>query len=181
MRKRQFSPTLEGAGGMQLEGRVVLSTLSTRPAAMYLNGSSCGQNGGGQNGGGQNGIPFVYATRGVSQQALNFTSNTYYQIVSSQGGGVDGLGRLFNRYGSNGGNYNGLVDGLSRLAGRVPYGRCDLLPIWLNTLESGGGKQDLVNDLRDYVNGGVGYSWNVLQSQVRHSTDGDLVFNGRVR
>ena len=176
MRRRQFAPQVDG-----LENRVVLSTVrGIRPAALRavsarlestppITAKSTVPI--------DTTIPFVLAPEGVNQNAINFTSHTYYQVVSGRGAGKDGLSRLFSRFNSS----EDLASGLSALSFRVPYGNTELLPIWLDTLDAGGGESDLRADLQTYVNDGVGVFWNTLKSVQRHSsTDGDLVYNGKV-
>ena len=71
-----------------------------------------------------------------------------------------------------------------RLAKKVPYGRQELLPIWLDTLQNSVGldedtiEDNLRRDLQTYINDGVGTDWNIIQSSHSHSTDDDLIFTG---
>lgn len=171
-RKTSFAPTLDG-----LERREVLSAAPTSlisaarvaaqavPVAGYIDYS----------------IPYVIAPLGVRQNAINFTSNTFHQIIN----GLDTAAKNFARTGS----YVHLTNALSALSYRVPYGHDNLLPVWLDTVNNaagapgatiGGTLTALKGNLIDYVNTGVGFGFNVLKSGVNWGSDGHLIYNGKV-
>jgi hypothetical protein len=152
MRMRAFIPAVEGN---ELEDRVALST------AAVINTS----------------IPFVFAPAGVRQNAINFTSNTFHQILDG-GGGNNGLKQIFQTFSRNR-NESQLDASLTKLSQRVPYGRTDLLPTWQADVAAGNFRS-VQNDLITYLNDGVGTSFNVLKSHVHYSTDNLLIYNGKV-
>ena len=152
MRRRAFIPAVEGN---TLEDRVVLSTVGIIDSS----------------------IPFVVAPPGVRQNAINFTSNTFHQILDG-GGGHQGLKQILEKFRRNG-NESQLDASLTKLAGLVPYGRTDLLPTWENDVAARD-FQSVQTDLITYINDGVGTSFNVLKSHVHYSTDNLLIYNGKV-
>jgi hypothetical protein len=122
-------------------------------------------------------IPYLIAHHGLRQNAINFTSNTFHEILN----GLDSAAKSFAQHGSS----IHLERNLSSLAHRVPYGGEYLLPIWLDDVSNpelgpGSALQQTKLDLIDFVNGGVGYDFNVLKSGTNWSSDGHLIYNGRV-
>jgi hypothetical protein len=125
-------------------------------------------------------IPYVIAPPGVHQNAINFTSNKFHQILN----GLDSAAKLFARYGS----AIHLELNLEALAHQVPYGRAHLLPIWGNTVAAnangsasiGDVLHQLKFDLISYCNDNVGVHFNVLKSAGFWSSDGHLTYNGKV-
>jgi hypothetical protein len=142
-------------------------------------------------------IAFV-RTPGVPRSALNFTSHTFNQM---RFGGPDQLGlqQILNRFNQSG-NTLQLDTDLSRLSHRAPYRHLNLLPIWIasiNTVATTGATQSVTDagpfhgnnaivanqlraDLVDYLDYGVGDTFNVLLGHDRHGSDFDLTYNGRV-
>jgi hypothetical protein len=151
MRKRAFIPAVEGN---KLEDRVALSRVVINPS-----------------------LSFVVALPGERQNALNFTSHTFNQILNG-GGGNNGLKQIFRKFSRNG-NESQLDASLTTLAQRVPFGKTDLLPTWLDDV-SAQDFRSVPNDLITYLREGVGTSFNVLKSHDHHSTDNLLIYNGKV-
>src|SRR5262245_51637612 len=73
-------------------------------------------------------IPYLIARHGLQQNAINFTSNTFHQILN----GLDSAAKSFAQHGSS----IHLERNLSSLAHRVPYGGEYLLPIWLDDVSN---------------------------------------------
>lgn len=187
-RKSTFTPSVDG-----LEKREVLSTAPTsiahvalaNPQAafthfpVFINTT----------------IPYVVAPPGVHQFAINFTSNTFHQIIN----GLNSAAQDFAKFGST----IHLRTNLVNLAHRVPYGS-QLLATWANDLANfglvvnplGGAATAPINangatiraalvqletDLVNYIGSNVGGSFNVLKSGVNWSTDSLIpIYNGRV-
>jgi hypothetical protein len=112
MRKRRtFVPQCSEA---RLEDRIVLSTAALQ--ATVINGHN-----------------FVIAPPGISQNAINFTSNTFHSVLSS-------LSTIAHNFAVTG-NQAAAQHALSVVSFGMPYGHVDLLPIWLadlKTLQTGG-------------------------------------------
>jgi hypothetical protein len=166
MRKsRTFVPQVDGA---KLEDRVVLSTAAASiHAAVFINPT----------------IPFVIAPVGVAQNAINFTSNTYHNVIGS-------LQTIANNYAVTG-NLTAAANALSIVSYRMPYGHAELLPVWLNDLNAlrlagtatpANAARVVFNDLHAYLANGVGKSFNILKSDVGWATDNQLIglYNGHV-
>ena len=198
MRKRnhEFIPSALGTGGAKLEDRVVLSTLRMRPAAIpAANARAAANDNGGDDGNGNgngNGsvVPFVRAGAGQRQNSLNFSSHTYWQIVKGGPTDLEDIADDFKdagedfRNGTNNREVRNVLRQLDKVANKVPYGRQELLPIWLDTLQNSVGldedtiEDNLRRDLQTYINDGVGTDWNIIKSSHSHSTDDDLIFTG---
>jgi len=143
-------------------------------------------------------IALVQAVPPTKQNAINFTSHTYNQIVYG-GGGWNGLQQIFNRY-NHGGSISQLTGDLTKLSQHVPYGKSTLLPVWsssVTTYVNSGTVADATNggpfvgknavlanqlriDLVNYLNAGIGTSFNVFLSKPSYNTDADLTYNGKV-
>jgi len=149
-------------------------------------------------------IPFIVGTEvGAKQNALNFTSNTYQNVLFGTGG-WDGIQQIVERFDSNGGDVNQLTADISALSFRMPYGNQMLLPTWtadLQSLQSGtltptssGIVWDnnanasgqavgdvLFADLQTYLSAGLGTSFNILKSVINwNNSDNLLTYNGTV-
>jgi hypothetical protein len=188
-RTRSFVPGTPG--GHELEPRIALSTAQAAIHASAVHAASRPPI--------DTSIPFVFATTGGAPQfALNFTSHTYDQILFG-GPNTKGLQQILNSYNKTG-NINQVAADLSRLSYHVPYGQTDLLSIWQTSLTNyanGLGTADATNggpfhgrnaivanqlriDLINYLNTGVGASYNVQLSHEHEPRDGDLVYNSKV-
>ena len=190
MRKRnhEFIPSALGTSGSRLEERVVLSTLRARPTSVQAATRAAAH--------GDTGfevVPFVRAGAGQRQNALNFTSRTYWQIVKGGPTDLEDIADDFKdagedfRNGVNNREVRNVLRQLERVAKKVPYGRQELLPIWLETLQDSVGLDEdtiesrLRRDLQVYINSGVGTDWNIIKTKNRSfSTDSDLIFTGSV-
>jgi hypothetical protein len=145
-------------------------------------------------------IPFIVGTAvGAKQNALNFTSNTYQNVLFGTGG-WDGIQQIVQRFGDTN-NVDQLTADLTALSFRMPYGNQMLLPTWiadLQSLQSGsltptpsGINWDsnstgqavgdvLFADLQTYLGAGIGTSFNVLKSVIDWNSDNLLTYNGTV-
>jgi hypothetical protein len=148
-------------------------------------------------------IPFIVGTTvGAPQNALNFTSNTYNQVLFG-GGDWDGIQQIADRFGDTG-DVNQLNADITALSFRMPYGNQMLLPTWkadLQSLQAGtltptrsgitwdfdstSGQAQAVGDvlfqdLQTYLSAGLGTSFNILQSNVNWNSDNLLTYNGFV-
>jgi hypothetical protein len=163
-RKQCFVPAVDG-----LESREVLSTITPHilPHVAVTNVSVRQID---------STIPFVIAPTGVWQNAINFTSNTYHNLIN----GLNSAAKSFARTG----DVTALGNALTALSNKVPYGQLNLLPVWQADVENGttigGTLQQIKADLLSYLNEGLGTDWNVLKSCVNWSTDSQLTYNGRV-
>lgn len=151
-------------------------------------------------------IPLVLSYQvGAAQNALNFTSNTYQNVLFGTGG-WNGIQQIVTNYAnnySNSGSSTQLVNDLSALSYRIPYGNQQLLQTWLADLQSlqngtltptasninwdGGNTiaqavgDTLFQDLQNYLAAGLGYSFNILKSNINWSnSDNLLTYNGTV-
>lgn len=190
MKKREFSPTMDG---LRLEERVVLSTVhsgvTANAAAIHARDRAANNNI-------DFSLPFI-SVPGVPQNSLNFTSHTFNQMIYG-GPGQRGFSQILSRFNSSG-NVFQLENDLAVLSRRVPYGQTNLLPTWLNDLNLGpngntygfawtgpfSGRNavvanQLVDDLVEYLEDGVGQNFNVLLSSQHSSTDVLLLYNGKV-
>ena len=190
MKKRDFSPTMDG---LRLEDRVVLSTVqagvTASAAAIHASERAANDKI-------DYTLPFIRVP-GVPQGWLNFTSHTFNQMIYG-GPGQRGFSQILSRFNSSG-NVAQLENDLAVLSHRVPYGHEDLLPTWLDDLNlalagnTGGfvttgpfsGRNgivanQLVDDLVEYLENGVGDDFNVLLSSQHASTDIFLTYNGKV-
>jgi hypothetical protein len=146
-------------------------------------------------------IPFIVGTDvGAAQNALNFTSNTYQNVLFGTGG-WDGIQQIVQRFGDTN-DANQLGTDITALAVRMPYGVQKLLPIWTADLElhqsgslsvpqsgidwgttpTGQAVGDLLfRDLQAYLGAGLGVSFNVLKSVIDwDNSDALLTYNGTV-
>lgn len=144
-------------------------------------------------------IPFILATDvgGVAQNALNFTSNTYQNMLFGTGG-WKGIQQIASDFNSDGDKAE-LASNLTDLAQRVPYGVQMLLPTWEADLQVGsssagpqGSQPDfgsgngvvadiLFQDLQAYLAAGLGTSFNILKSVIDWNNSDDLLsYNGTV-
>lgn len=146
-------------------------------------------------------IPFIVGTTvGARQNALNFTSNTYQNVLFGSGG-WDGIQQIATRFGETG-NTDQLTTDLTALSFRMPYGNQQLLQVWLTDLQSlqsgsltptesgitwdsgssvGQAVGDvLFADLQTYLGDGLGTSFNILKSVVNWNSDNLLTYNGSV-
>jgi hypothetical protein len=145
-------------------------------------------------------IPFI---TGTPQFPLNFTSNTYQNVLFGTGG-WDGIQQIVERFDSDGGDVNQLTADITALSVRVPFGQQMLLPTWttdLQSLQSGaltptssGIVWDnnsnvsgqaigdvLFADLQTYLSAGLGTSFNILKSVINwDKSDNLLTYNGTV-
>jgi hypothetical protein len=191
MRKRKttFTPNVDG-----LERREVLSTAHAPIAQLALVGAQATNVPGTGDGIIVTSIPYVIAPTGTHQFSINFTSNTFHQIIN----GMNSAAQEFLRTG----NQNRVLARLTNLSHRVPYGN-QLLTIWENDLAFYGlganplgasraaaagvngstvstALNQLKLDLNNFLQAGEGSAFNVLKSRVRWPTDAVLIFNGRV-
>lgn len=173
-RKMAFTPAVDG-----LEKREVLSAASV--ASIAAAKVTANYHGGGHN---AYRIPFVFAPPGVWQNAINFTSNTFHEVLGQLDTFAKNVAKY--QYGYPNGAYYGyhVNNALSNIAGRVPYGRANLLPVWQDTLANntwiGSALHEMKGELIQYLNSNVGINFNVLKSGRSWSSDGHLVFNGKV-
>jgi hypothetical protein len=146
-------------------------------------------------------IPFIIGTNvSANQNALNFTSNTYQNVLFGTGG-WDGIQQISQRFGATG-NTEQLATDITALSFRMPYGNQQLLPIWMADLQSlksgtltptpsgitwdsnsttGQAVGDvLYQDLQTYLSAGLGTSFNILKSAVCWNSDNLLTYNGTV-
>jgi hypothetical protein len=143
-------------------------------------------------------IPFI---TGTPQFPLNFTSNTFQNVLFGTGG-WDGIQQIAIRFGATN-DVNQLTSDITALAVRMPFGKQELLPTWMTDLESlqsgaltptpSGITWDHVNasgqavgdvlfaDLTAYLADGLGTSFNILKSAVNwNNSDNLLTYNGTV-
>jgi hypothetical protein len=146
-------------------------------------------------------IPFIVGTNvGARQNALNFTSNTYQNVLFGTGG-WDGIQQIVNRFADTK-NVNQLGSDLAALSFRIPYGNQQLLQTWVDDLASltggtltppvsgiiwdcdnnlGNAVGDtLFADLQTYFSAGLGTSFNILKSVIDWDSDNLLTYNGTV-
>lgn len=165
-RKMAFTPAVDG-----LEKREVLSAASV--ASIAAAKVTANYHGGGHN---AYRIPFVFAPPGVWQNAINFTSDRFHTVL----GQLDTAAKNFAKYP----NVYHLNNALTQIAGQVPYGRQNLLPVWQDTVNNstwiGSALHEMKGELIQYLNSNVGINFNVLKSGRSWASDGHLVFNGKV-
>jgi hypothetical protein len=144
-------------------------------------------------------LSFILATQvgGVAQNALNFTSNTYQNMLFGSGG-WNGIQQIVNNFNADG-DVAELNAAITALAQRVPYGVQMLLPTWQADLQAGSssagpqGQQPdfgsangtvadiLFQDLQAYLAAGIGSSFNILKSVINwNDSDNLLTYNGTV-
>jgi hypothetical protein len=144
-------------------------------------------------------IPFI---TGTPQHPLDFTSNTYQNMLFGSGG-WKGIQQIADDFDDTG-DVNQLTADLTALAARVPFGVQMLLPTWtadLQALQAGtltptpsgitwdvddSGKAQPVGDvlfadLNAYLADGLGTSFNIVKSVINWpNSDNLLTYNGTV-
>ncbi len=144
-------------------------------------------------------IPFIKGTDvGAAQNALNFTSNTFQNVLFGTGG-WDGIQQIANRFTFTN-DTNLLASDLTNLSFRIPFGNQQLLQTWLTDLQSlqSGSltptttiffssnptaqaiSDVLYSDLQTYLGNGLGTNFNILKSVINWDSDNLLIYNGFV-
>lgn len=144
-------------------------------------------------------IPFIVgADVSAAQNAVNFTSNTFQNVLFGTGG-WDGIQQIANRF-SVTNDTNLLTSDLTALSFRMPFGNQQLLQTWLTDLQSlqsgtltptttiffsSDSTAQAVSDvlyanLQTYLSAGLGTSFNILKSVINWDSDNLLTYNGFV-